>query len=234
MTSDIDQGGYCRDIESYLCRRNEGHLIRIVGPAFGLVCDWAERGIPLKVVYSAIDRVSERRAAKGGRRRPTRIEFCEREVLDRFDEWRRVVGVRPAADTESTRVRPRRSLTTHVSDVIERLTTWADRDDVPSGLTTALTHTLDELGVILGRAGAARGFAREQLIASLAEIQQGLVAALRDATDAPLYKRLRMEATRDLEPFRARMPSPAFKESVEAATLRLFCEHLKLPRITCD
>ena len=232
MTSDIDGGGYCRDIESYLCRKNDGHLIRIVGPAFGLVCGWAEHGIPLKVVYSAIDRVSERRDAKGGRRRPTRIEFCEREVLDRFDDWRRAVGVRSAADSEATRSRPRRSLKTHVAQVIERLTTWADRDDVPSGATAPLSHALDELGVILDRSGTARGSAREQLMGRLAEIQRRLVASLRDAADAPLYQRLRIEATRDLEPFRTRMPPPAFEESVEAATLRLFCEHMKLPRIT--
>ena len=27
----MGHGEYCREIEAYLCRRNEGHLIRIVG-----------------------------------------------------------------------------------------------------------------------------------------------------------------------------------------------------------
>ena len=39
-----------------------------------------------------IDRYFERYYAKGPRRRPVRVEFCEADVLDVFDEWRRAVG----------------------------------------------------------------------------------------------------------------------------------------------
>ena len=89
---------YCRDIEARLCRRNQGHLVRIVGPAFDTVRRWAEMGIPLKVAFQGIDRYVERATAKGPRRRPVRIEFCEADVLDAFDAWRRAVGVRDSAD----------------------------------------------------------------------------------------------------------------------------------------
>src|SRR4029453_9178311 len=84
---------YCRQLESYLCRKNDGHLIRIVGPAFEQVCGWAARGIPLKLAMRGVDRYFERYYAKGPRRRPVRIEFCEADVLDVFDEWRRALGV---------------------------------------------------------------------------------------------------------------------------------------------
>ena len=40
-----------------------------------------------------IDACFERYYAKGPRRRPMRVEFCEADVLDVFDEWRRAVGV---------------------------------------------------------------------------------------------------------------------------------------------
>ena len=46
---DEDAGAYCRAIEAHLCRKNDGHLIRISGPAFDLVRGWAEQGIPLRV-----------------------------------------------------------------------------------------------------------------------------------------------------------------------------------------
>ena len=52
--------GYVREIESYLCRKNGGHLIRIVGPAFEMVRGWAEQGVPLKVAFRGIDRRCER------------------------------------------------------------------------------------------------------------------------------------------------------------------------------
>ena len=56
----MDVGSYCRQVESYLCRRNEGHLIRLVGPAFELVCRWADLDIPLRLVFAAIDRAPSR------------------------------------------------------------------------------------------------------------------------------------------------------------------------------
>jgi len=83
---------FCRELEAYLCRKNEGHLIRIVGPVFGTVTAWAEQGIPLKVAFKGIDRYFERQSHKP-RRRPIQIQFCEADILDAFDEWRRALGV---------------------------------------------------------------------------------------------------------------------------------------------
>ena len=60
----VDPAQFCRDIETYLCQKNEGHLIRIVGPAFEQVCGWADRGVPLKVAFRGIDRYFERYYAK--------------------------------------------------------------------------------------------------------------------------------------------------------------------------
>src|SRR5262245_58942634 len=96
----VDQD-YCRTIETYLCRKNDGHLIRIVGPAFELVSGWAEKGVPINVACRGIDRYFERYYAKGPRRRPVRVEFCEADVLAVFDEWRRAVGI-TAAEIEQT------------------------------------------------------------------------------------------------------------------------------------
>ncbi|MBI4484454.1 MAG: hypothetical protein HY655_00445, partial [Acidobacteria bacterium] len=91
--SGLDTNVYCRDVESYLCQKNDGHLIRVVGPSFEVVSDWAAQGIPLKVVLRGIDRYFERYYAKGPRRRPVKIDFCAADVLDLFDEWRRALGL---------------------------------------------------------------------------------------------------------------------------------------------
>src|SRR5512144_2516094 len=88
-----DPERYCRDLEAYLCRKNDGHLVRIVGPAFEQVCGWAARGVPFSVACRGIERYFERYYAKGRRRRPVRIEFCEADILDVFDDWRRAVGI---------------------------------------------------------------------------------------------------------------------------------------------
>jgi hypothetical protein len=89
---------FCRELEAYLCRKNEGHLIRIVGPVFATVTGWAEQGIPLKVAFRGIDRYFDRqRHAQKVRRRPVPIQFCEADILDAFDEWRRALGLSATA-----------------------------------------------------------------------------------------------------------------------------------------
>jgi len=78
----MNVGQYCRELETYLCRKNEGHLIRIVGPVFDQVSAWAQQGVPLTIAFRGVDRYCERYYAKGPRRRPVRIEFCEADILD--------------------------------------------------------------------------------------------------------------------------------------------------------
>ena len=54
----MDPAEYCRQVETYLCRKNDGHLIRIVGPAFELVSKWETDGVPMKVAFEGIGRHS--------------------------------------------------------------------------------------------------------------------------------------------------------------------------------
>src|SRR3954468_24976239 len=116
----LQTADYCREIETYLCRKNDGHLIRVVGPSFELVSEWAARGVPLKVAFRGIDRYFERYYRQGPRRRPVRIDFCEADVLDVFDEGRPPMGLaaatEPAADDADTTPSPSRgpSLPAHL------------------------------------------------------------------------------------------------------------------------
>ena len=80
---------YCREIETYLCQKNDGHLIRVVGPSFEIVSRLGgATACRSRSRVSGIDRYFERYYAKGPRRRPVQIDFCEADVLDVFDEWR--------------------------------------------------------------------------------------------------------------------------------------------------
>src|SRR4029079_19406429 len=78
-------------------QKDAGPLRRSVRPSFARVSGWASQGVPLKVACRGIDRYFERYYAKGPRRRPVRIDFCQADVLDVFDEWRRAVGLPSAA-----------------------------------------------------------------------------------------------------------------------------------------
>ena len=223
---DLTGQDYCREIEAYLCRKNDGHLVRIVGPSFEKVCGWAEQGVPIKVAFRGIDRCFERYYAKGPRRRPVRVDFCEADVLDVFDEWRRAVGVAPASGDE-TAARRHESLALHLDRAIARLTALrAGSDRSLDEVTDAIVRELDAI-----RSGSKnlRGAARAAAVARLESLDAQLVAAVRERLTAEMRESLRREAEAELAPFRARMPPAAFERSLCACIDRLLRERARLP-----
>jgi hypothetical protein len=224
-----DPHEFCRQIEAYLCRKNDGHLVRIVGPAFDQVCGWATKGVPLKVACRGIDRYFERYYAKGPRRRPVRVEFCDADVLDVFDEWRRAVGV-PAADAAPE---PKHaSLPAHLDRVVARLTS------LRAGEARAFDPTIDEIvrEIDAARASAKglRGEARQAFLERLRMLDAELIAAARGSCDADTVADLHAEADRELAPFRARMPAGAYGQSREACVNRLVRDRLRLPTVSFE
>lgn len=216
-----------------MCRKNDGHLVRIVGPAFEQVCAWAARGVPLKVACRGIDRYFERYYAKGPRRRPVRVEFCEADVLDVFDEWRRAVGVPAHVEAEpGEQTHTRRSLPAHLERVVARLTA------LRAGDSHALDDTVGDIVQELdgARAGAKglRGDAREQFLGRLRELDTRLLAAARSQCDASTLQELERDADAELAPFRDRMPRDAYAQSRRACIDRIVRERCRLPVISFE
>src|SRR5688572_28675035 len=152
-----DTSEYCRAIESYLCRKNEGHLVRIVGPAFEQVSGWAAQGVPLAVAFKGVDQYCERYYAKGPRRRPVRIEFCEGDILTLFDDGRRAVGVTQltGAPADMAAHAKRDTLPAHLDRAIARLTALRAGGPAP-----AFDRMLDDAVRELDRSRAAAKPAR--------------------------------------------------------------------------
>jgi len=224
-----ERGEYCRELEAYLCRKNDGHLIRIVGPAFEQVCGWSMRGIPLKLAMRGIDRYFERYYAKGPRRRPVRVEFCEPDVLDVFDEWRRSVGVSSGAEVSSGAVASSGSLPAHLERVIARLTTLRAGED--RSLDSAVDAIVRELDAFRAKARTVRGDAREILLDRLRELDTSLIEAVRAQCGAETLEKFAAEADEELRPFRGRMPSGAYQQSHRACVDRLLRDRASLPTI---
>jgi hypothetical protein len=238
-TQPIDE--YCREIETYLCQKNDGHLIRVVGPSFEVVSGWAEQGVPLKIALAGIDRYFERYYRKGPRRRPVKIDFCDADVLDVFDEWRRAVGVptTPASSAASasseisnlqSAISNRSlSLPAHLERVVLRLTAARAGGSLGDEFDALIDRAAAELDAARAKAGGLRGEARQALIDRLtaldAELIQQASAALDERTRAALLR----EAESDLAGFRAGMTDDAFARARQAAMDRLVRERVKLP-----
>ncbi|MCA1563867.1 MAG: hypothetical protein LC804_27685, partial [Acidobacteria bacterium] len=182
----------------------------------------------------------ERYYAKGPRRRPVRIEFCEADILDFFDRWRRAVGVRiggavgpaPAGATDEDAPGTRRaSLSRHLERVVSRLSGMRGGGGMHPDLDAVLDAAIRELDGARARAKGLRGEPRADVLARLSALDAELLEAVRRVSDEALQRGLRREAEAELEPFRSRMPADAFAQSVTAAAARLLRERAGLPTI---
>ena len=218
---------YCRAIESYLCRKNEGHLIRIVGPVFEQVSGWAAQGVPLAVAFRGIDQYCERYYAKGPRRRPVRVEFCEADVLSQFDDWRRAVGIGTAGDAASAPRESRDTLPAHIDRVIVRLTTLRAR--VSAGFSARLEAAVRELDAARVAAAHARGAPRDALLARLRALDAELVESAREELDPRITAELSAAAAAEIAPFATRMAAEARAHATAAAFDRLMRDAVGLP-----
>ena len=229
---------YCREIETYLCQKNDGHLIRVVGPSFDLVAGWAAKGIPFKVACRGIDRYCERYYRKGARRRPVRIDFCEADVLDVFDEWRRALGLststtdggaaaEAAAEVDSDR--RHESLPAHLERVVFRLTAARASGGVGPEFDGLIDAVARELDAARSDARGLRGDARRALLARLSVLDGELLQTARAALDDAARVALIHEAEEELSNFRDRMAPEIFARARDATVDRLVRERLGLP-----
>lgn len=230
---------YCRQIESYLCQKNGGHLVRIVGPAFETVRGWAEQGVPLKIAFRGIDRCVERAAARAGRRRPLRIEFCEADVLQLFDDWRRAIGAGASTvsetpgESEEWGTSRKGSLNSHITRSVSRLLVVKAAKGNPAfdAVIARVTGELDELAAT---ARAARGDQRAAMVARLAALDAELLDAARGAVSEATRASLLREADGELAGLASRMPSDQLARARALAYDRLLRDTLNLPVLSYE
>ena len=229
---------YCREIETHLCRKNDGHLIRIVGPSFEIVSRWAADGVPLKVAIGGIDRYFERYYRKGPRRRPVKIDFCEADVLDVFDEWRRATGLTPsaaAADADAgASATPRKrgtSLPEHLQRVLVRLSSLRATGVLGEVADPIVDKVAEELDAARAKSAGVRGDERTATIARLAALDVELIAMVNASVSADLRDAADREVAAELAAFRGTMAAPAFERALTLASTRALRERLGLPVI---
>lgn len=241
----IDVGAYCRAVEAHLARVNDGHIIRLVGPAFELTRGWALAGVPLSIVFHGIELKAERHRA-GRSRRPLRLEFCEHDVNAAFRAWRRAVGISGAVSagtadvtdapeaSEDMPAARQPSLVKHLDRVLDRLGRVAGRLDLPPEFLEAIGGAMSALGALREAAQPVRGEARRALAAGLAPIDAAVIAAARRAAAPDVLARLGEEAAAELAAYRGRLPADAWKRSVELGVERLLRDHFHLPIMLLD
>jgi hypothetical protein len=237
VTADQTVSDYCRQIETYLCRRNDGHLIRIVGPSFDLVSQWAGDGIPIKIAFQGIDRYFERYYRKGPRRRPVRIDFCDADVRDVFDEWQRAVGFGRASaagepgEDDGNGASRSRSLPAHLERALLRLTDARTNGRLGADADDLLDRAGRELDAARAASGGLRGAARKLALDRLESLDLELMTYARRSLPDRERVEIEQEADDQLASFRANMAVDAYARARERAITNLIRERLHLPTL---
>lgn len=236
-TSDSDRGAtsveigdYCRRIEAHLTQVNRGHLVRIVGPGFDLVRRWAGDGVPPSIVMRGIERKAERHR-HGRATRPLRIEFCEADVREVLDEWRRAIGVPKEADAAESPSSRKTSLPKHIDRAMKKLDGLTGRLDLPEPLRDGVEACRERLSALKETAVGARGEARDEVVARLAELDRELLVLGRDAMPDEWRREVEREAEADLLPYRDRLSPALWQQSVGVTVARLVRDRLGLPTL---
>jgi hypothetical protein len=239
----LEPQDFCREIEAYLCRKNDGHLIRVTGPSFEMVADWAAQGVPLKVAYLGIDRCFERYYRKGPRRRPVHIDFCAADVLDAFDQWRRAlvlpasaVAVREPGDSTAapetlSADRKRPSLPAHLERTLMRLTDARTSGALGGEADRLIDQVAEQLDVARTSPGGLRGERRQAVVERLNALDRDLLQAVRATLDAAVLRTIDASADEELQAFRTGMPADAFLLARQRVVDRLVRERFRLPVI---
>lgn len=253
-------GEYVRAVEAHVCQKNDGHLIRVVGPAFERVTGWLHLGVPLKVALRGIDRYFERYYRSGPRRRPVRVEFCDADVLDVFDEWRRAVGVAarvshvetdagssagapeaedgpapPGGEAPSDHVASRGpSLPAHLERVLTRLSSARASGALGPDTDALVDRVAEELDRARASVRGLRGDARRALIERLTAIDRELLDVAGRALSPDDRSRLERDADDELAGYRAQMPPDAYARARRVLIERAIREQLNLPVVAFD
>ena len=169
-----------------------------------------------------------------------KIDFCEADVLDVFDEWRRATGLTvaaaadgAAADGVHTPARKKGpSLPEHLERVLVRLSSLRATGVLGEAADPLVDIISSELDAARGKSAGLRGEERRALIARLAALDTELMALARATVSPAMVIAARQEASEELGTFRSTMAPEAFERALDLAATRILRERLGLPVVT--
>src|SRR5262249_27095874 len=158
---------------------------------------------------------------------PVKIDFCEADVLDVFDEWRRAVGIAGTGqlavassngDAEQAPARTaasRSSLPSHLERVVARLTNARALGTIGPEFDTILDRASAALDAARAKSAGLRGGERAALVEEIAALDRAMLATARQALGEQVVGELQRDADTEIAPFRAAMAPDAYARARE-------------------
>ena len=234
---------YFTEIEDTFIRRRGKHLL--LSPMdWALIESWKEMGVPLHVALRGIERAFDSFNAKPRRRTVKSLLYCQEEVEAQFAEWEEAqVGASEKNNGERVVEKtfdethlpfPRAVILEHLKRVRASLLQVCDerkksrQDDFCLALSRAASR-LKELEEDFAR--AARPDA-EKLEDSLTSLEKMLDEALLASLSARELAEAHSMAEEQLQPYRSRMETPVFEQTLNNLLLKRLRDAHGLPRLS--
>ncbi len=217
---------YFTEIEEHFQQRR-GTLLLLSTLDWALIETWKDAGIPVEAVLRGIDATFDkydRRPVKT--RKINGLAYCSQEVLAAAEDMKEA-----AVGTERAPEREAALQTSEVAAYLRRnsnLFAKAVSPESAQPLVREQTQTLQQLAV----AAEAAPPNLEDLERRLTIMEEKLFAALLSGTPDDALVEIRMQADRDLAPYRSKMSAAQIDQLLKQYMNKKLLERYKLPRLS--
>ncbi|HZP23389.1 MAG TPA: hypothetical protein VFB04_08080 [Terriglobales bacterium] len=217
---------YFTEIEDHFQRRR-GTVLLLSPLDWALMEMWKDAGIPLEAVLRGIDTTFEkweRRPRKTGK--VNGLAFCAQEVLASAEEIKdAAVGAPPQQHRDSGLER------SAVAAYLARNADALDRAELPGSAAALVKQTAVTMRS-LAESLAHSAVPMEDLERRLTVAEEKLFAALLAATPDDALYNVRLEADRDLAPYRRNMTAPQIDQLQKQYIHKRLLEQYGVPRLS--
>ena len=218
---------YFTEIEEHFCRRR-GTVLTLSTLDWTLMDVWKDAGIPLEAVLRGIDTTFdkwERRPRKT--RKVNGLAFCAQEVLASAE------GMKDAAVGAST-TQPRDTglEQSEVAAYLARNADALEQAELPGAAQALGRETAATLRGLAGSISNQPALAMEDLERRLTVAEEKLLAALLASTPDEAILQVRVEADRDLAPYRRKMNAAQIEQLQKQYIHKRLLEQHGVPRLS--
>ena len=218
---------YFTEIEEHFQRRR-GTVLLLSPLDWALMETWKDAGIPLEAVLRGIDATFdkwERRPRKT--RKVNGLAFCAQEVLASAEEIKDAAVGAPARQPRDSGLEQ-----SSVAEYLRRNADELDRLALPGAAEALARETSTALRTLAESLAQNNASRMEDLERRLTIAEEKLFAALLSATPDEAVYQVRLEADRDLAPYRRKMSAAQIDQLQKQYMHKRLLEQYHVPRLS--
>jgi hypothetical protein len=228
---------YFTEIEEHFQKRRGGILL-LSTLDWALIETWKDAGIPLEAALRGIDAAFDRYEQRPSKsKKVNSLAYCAQEVLGAAEDMKEAAVGSSREDAATSAESTARGFESGEiaaflrknADRLEQAKLPAGGSTSPETLARESAATLRELA---DEVGATKSVRLEDIERRLTVLEEKLLAALLAATPDSELISVRMQADRELAPYRSKMPGAQIDQLLKQYVHKRLLEKYELPRLS--